>query len=133
VASFRSCGAGRRECVVYWLMSSSAPGRIQRMVHPEHSATAWHYQVDPAWLTAFWVELAKSGERVLAQVHTHGGRACHSPTDDDGALVYQAGFLSLVLPGFAMRNDSAQNAFLAELDESGKWREVTIEERLRWK
>jgi hypothetical protein len=127
----RSCGGARRECVVYWV-GSGAAGAIARAVHPVHTATPVHYQVDDAWLTRFWVDLATTAEQVRAQVHTHGGRASHSPTDDKGALVYQEGFLSLVLPGFAMRDDCKEDAFLAELDSTGSWRRVPVRERLAW-
>jgi hypothetical protein len=129
---FRSCGDGRRECVVYWIGPASIPGTITRVVHPKHTATDRYYRVDDGWLTGFWVELAGTGETVRVQVHTHGGRACHSPTDDEGALLYEPGFLSLVVPGFAMRHDAAERTYLAELDALGSWHEVTVQERLQW-
>lgn len=128
----RTCGAGRRECVAYLVRSASDSTRITRTVHPEHRATATHYRVDDAWLTRFWIELARSGESVSIQVHTHGGLAGHSHTDDEGALVYQQGFLSLVLPGFAMQDGCRDDAYLAELDQAGRWVAVPIDERLQW-
>ena len=128
----RRCGAGRRECVVFWVGSAEATGVITRMVHPKHTATPWHYRVDDAWLNGFWLGLARSHESVKAQVHTHGSRASHSRTDDMGALVYQEGFLSLVVPRFAMQDDCRDRAFLAELDASGQWREVEVGERFTW-
>jgi len=128
----RQCGAGRRECVAFWLGPAQTPGVITRVVHPEHVATPWYYRVDDAWLTRFWLALAESHESVRMQVHTHRGRAGHSPTDDAGALVYQEGFLSLVLPRFAMQDDCRDRAFLAELDASGQWREVPVRERIAW-
>ncbi len=129
----RTCGSGRRECVAYWVRPASEPARVTRMVHPEHHATATHYRVDDAWLTQFWIELAHSGESVSVQVHTHSGLAGHSHTDDEGALVYQTGFLSLVLPGFAIQDHCRDDAYLAELDAAGHWVAVAMEERLRWK
>jgi hypothetical protein len=128
----RTCGAGRRECVVYWVGPAQTAGLVTRVVHPIHTAKPWHYQVDDAWLTQFWLGLASTHESVRLQVHTHGGRAFHSPTDDAGALVYQQGFLSLVLPGFAMRNDCLRQAFLAELDGAGIWHPVRFREKLAW-
>jgi hypothetical protein len=129
---FRSCGAGRRECVAYWVAPCSEPDQLTRAVHPKHSATRSHYEVEGAWLTGFWVELARAGETVRAQVHTHGRFAGHSPTDDAGALVYQEGFLSLVLPWFAKRLDPRDGAYLVELSAGGEWKELPVEERLRW-
>jgi hypothetical protein len=132
VEHFRTCGGRRRECVAYWIGPAHLPGTVTRVVHPIHTATGRHYRVDDAWLTRFWVELAGTGETVRVQVHTHGGRACHSPTDDEGALVYEPGFLSLVVPGFAMQDDAVDRTYLAELDAFGRWHEVTIGERLQW-
>ena len=132
VEIFRSCGQGRRECVVYWVGPSSDDLRVVRPVHPVHTATPRHYEVDGAWLTQLWVELARRGESVLAQVHTHRGQAGHSTTDDQGAIVYQAGFLSLVLPWFAMKRDSRRGVFLAELSSAGAWEEIEVGKRLRW-
>ena len=132
VACFRSCGEGRRECVAYWVGPVAVPGIVTQVVHPKHTASARYYRVDDAWLTAFWIELAGRGDTVRVQVHTHGGRACHSPTDDEGALVYEPGFLSLVVPGFAMQDDSVARTYLAEFDDVGKWHEVDVRERLRW-
>jgi hypothetical protein len=132
VERLRTCGGGRHECVVYWIGPAHLPGTVMRVVHPVHTATGRYYRVDDAWLTGFWVELAGTGETVRIQVHTHGGRACHSPTDDEGALVYEPGFLSLVVPGFALQDDAIDRTYLAELDARGHWYEVTVGERLQW-
>jgi proteasome lid subunit RPN8/RPN11 len=129
---FRICGDGRRECVVYWVGPASIPGTITRVVHPKHTATGRYYRIDETWLTGFWLELAGTGETVRIQVHTHGGRPCHSSTDDEGALVYESGFLSLVVPGFATHDDAVERTYLAELDAQGTWHEVTVHERLQW-
>jgi len=132
IDTFRTCGNGRRECIHYWVGPTADSGQLSRAVHPVHSSTPRHYEVDGAWLTRFWVELALGGESVRVQVHTHGKLAGHSPTDDSGALVYQRGFLSLVIPWFAMRDDPRVGAYLAVLDEDGQWEEVALEDQLRW-
>jgi hypothetical protein len=110
----------------------SNPGEVNRAIHPAHKASAGHYEVDGAWLTSLWLELANTQNRVRVQVHTHGGQAFHSERDDKNALVYQPGFLSIVLPGFAMRDDCHQRAFLAEVAPEGGWHQVSVESRLRW-
>jgi hypothetical protein len=35
---FRVCGAGQRECVVYWLGLRHARGEVSEVVHPRHVA-----------------------------------------------------------------------------------------------
>ncbi len=127
---FRRCGKGRRECVVYWLGPAEDPSTIDEIVHPVHDASPMHYEVDSKWLTAFLFELGRRRRSVLVQVHTHGGRAFHSPTDDEYPIVQSEGFLSLVLPAFAMRPLRGDELFLARLDGVGEWREVAVGDHL---
>jgi hypothetical protein len=58
------------------------------------------------------------------QVHTHGRRAFHSATDDAFPIVQTPGFLSLVLPWFAMGPVGLDDAFLVTLEHGGRWREL---------
>jgi hypothetical protein len=111
---------------------ASDHARITRVVHPQHTATPFHYRVDDEWLTQFWIGLSGTNESVRVQVHTHRGLAGHSLADNEGAIVYQPGFLSLVIPGFAMKDNCRQGAFLAELGESGKWLKRRVAELLSW-
>ena len=132
LAMLRSCGAGRRECVVYWVGPVSDPGLVTRAVHPDHTASPSHYEVDGAWHTGFWLHLANTQEQVRVQVHTHGGRAFHSVRDNKNALIYTFGFLSLVLPGFAMSDECRKTAFLAEVAANGCWKHISVGSRLKW-
>src|SRR6267378_3453248 len=50
IGIFRSCGGGRLECVAYWMGPASDHARITRVVHPQHTATPFHYRVDDEWL-----------------------------------------------------------------------------------
>jgi hypothetical protein len=93
-------------------------------------ATAGYYEVAEEWFHSFWVELDGRRRSVRAQVHTHGGRAFHSGTDDEGAIVQIPGYLSLVLPRFAMSADSREGAFLAQLDHHGRFVEVAVSDHL---
>ena len=52
-------------------------------------------------LHQFNVETYRRGERFIAQVHTHPGRAYHSEMDDRYAVVTSPGGLSLVVPDIA--------------------------------
>lgn len=130
--TFRLCGAGARECVVYWCAPIATPGAVDLVIHPEHSASRMSYDVDPAWLNRVGFELAREGRTVLAQVHTHEGIAFHSPTDDGWPLVSTPGFLSLVLPHFALNDVDLRSAYLAELAIDGRFGEVTVNSRMRF-
>ena len=122
---FRRCGAGRRECVSYWLGPLDSPRIVDEVVHPVHKAGRGGYAIDDGWLTAFWFDLARRSKSVRVQVHTHPGEAFHSATDDEWAVVHTPGFLSLVIPRFAQGPIGLEGAYLAERIATG-WRPVEI-------
>jgi hypothetical protein len=130
LATMRECGAGRCECVCWLLSSLKDPDRIVEVVHPQHTASAGHYDIDEAWLHATWVSLAEDGRQVRAQMHTHPGAAYHSGRDDEFAAVQTPGFLSIVVPGFAQRSDDLTGAHVEEISETGAWRSVAAADRL---
>ena len=118
------CGGGRRECQVLWVSPWSDAQRLTRVVHPEHRAMSDGFELDGAWLSAFWWELARTKSGVRVQIHTHPGRAFHSPTDDEWPIVHTPGFLSLVIPHFAQGPPDFRGAYLTEIQPDGAWREV---------
>lgn len=122
--TLRRCGRGRRECQVLWLSSWAAPDAIRRIVHPSHSAHGGGFAVESRWVTALWLDLAKAVEGVRIQVHTHPGAAFHSKTDDDWPIVRTPGFLSLVIPNFALGPISLADSYLAMMGTDGGWHEV---------
>lgn len=124
----RGCGASRRECVVYWLGPNGAHDQIDEAVHPRHTTVAG-YEIDDGWLTQFWFDLARRQKGVRVQVHTHPRAAFHSRTDDDWALVHTPGFLSLVIPNFALGPISLDRTYLAERDATD-WARVSVRSRL---
>ena len=126
----RSCGQGRRECQAFWIAGTQTPNQILRLAHPAHASTAASVDVDMAWLTRFFFELADRNECIRAQVHSHPGAAFHSGTDDRWPVIRQHGFLSLVLPDFAAGKPDLRGAFLTEQDHQGEWRATNAHERI---
>jgi hypothetical protein len=120
----RACGRGRAECVVYWLAQLDQPGTIDDVVHPAHTASAGGYDVDGRWLNRLWLRLARERLELRAQVHTHPGAAYHSSRDDAMAALQTEGFLSLVLPDFALGGDPLTGAYLAARAGDGRWHAV---------
>jgi hypothetical protein len=118
----RSCGAGCRECVVYWLGPRAAEGEVSKVVHPRHTATATSYDVDGSWLNELWLRLARDELELRVQVHTHPGSAFHSSRDDDMAAIQTADFASLVIPRFALGEISLTGAHLEQRGRDGGWR-----------
>ena len=129
-AHFRTCGRGLRECQSLWLSSWNTPGKLARVIHPEHVSHVGGYIVDDSWLNEFWLELADRNMGVRVQVHTHPRQAFHSASDDAYPIIHRPGFLSLVIPNFAMGPVGFDDAYLTEIQADGSWREVPIAERL---
>jgi hypothetical protein len=129
-AHFRGCGLGRRECQVLWVSPWGAPETISKAVHPEHEAHVGGFVLADHWLNDFWFRLAEENLGVRIQVHTHPGEAFHSPTDDAFPIIHTTGFLSLVIPNFALGPIGFEGAFLTEIQADGRWREIAITERL---
>lgn len=126
----RSCGAGERECKLYWLSPWTKPDELAEVAHPQHDSGRYGLAIHDAWITRFWNELMERGFGVRVQVHTHPGAAFHSPTDDAYPLIHEVGFLSLVVPNFALGRIGFERAYLTEIQPDGSWRQVDVAERL---
>ncbi len=120
----RKCGQGRDECVVYWTGPQGFLGAVDDVVQPRHRSSPEWYEIDPAWITEFFLGLRSSRRTARAQVHTHPGMASHSLTDDCYPLAPSPGFLSLVLPDFATGPVGLRSAYLVEMRPDGTWAEV---------
>lgn len=129
-AVLRRCGGGWRECQVLWTAPWANPDTVTTVIHPLHRAHGDGFELDGAWLTTFWQHLVAEGHGVRVQVHTHPGRAFHSATDDAWPIVHTPGFLSLVIPRFALGTPGLDGAYLVEVGPDGRWREVSPAERL---
>ena len=128
-STLRSCGAGERECKLYWLSYWRDVGQLVEVAHPEHDASRYGLTIHDRWITKFWNELADRGLGVRVQVHTHPGAAFHSPTDDAFPLIHEVGFLSLVIPDFALGEVGFDGAYLTEIQPDGRWQQVAIGSR----
>lgn len=129
-AHFRDCGRGSRECHSLWLSSWDSPDTIARVVHPKHRSHVGGCVVDNAWLNTFWVELAEINMGVRVQIHTHPAEAFHSASDDAFPIIHRAGFLSLVVPNFALGPVGFDDVHLTEIQDDGTWKEVPVSSRL---
>jgi hypothetical protein len=127
---FRSCGRGQRECQALWISAWRSPETITDVVHPAHRAHAQGFVLDDLWLNRFWLELAEQDKGIRVQIHTHPRDAFHSATDDAFPIIHTPGFLSLVIPNFAIGPIGLREAFLTEIENDGLWREVRCEQRL---
>jgi len=126
----RRCGSGQAECVVYLTGPVNRPTLVDDVVHPVHTASIAGYDLDSSAISELWRDLAALQRSIRVQVHTHPRAAYHSSRDDSLALVHTQGFLSLVIPNFALGEIGFDGAFLAELDHHGRWPGVPIDNRL---
>jgi hypothetical protein len=130
-ATLRSCGAGERECQLYWASPWTDSLTLTEVVHPKHRSNFHGSILDGAWISRFWLDLADRNLGVRVQVHTHPGEAFHSATDDDYPLIHETGFLSLVIPDFAAGPVGFRRAYLTEIQTDGAWRQVPVDERFK--
>jgi hypothetical protein len=119
----RECGREECECIVYWI-GPAHESLIDGLEHPVHLRSALGYQVDDGWLTTFWKALGESKRSIKAQIHTHPAEAFHSATDDEWPIVSQAGFISIVIPDFALGQPSLENAWVGRLCTNGEWQKL---------
>ena len=99
--TLRELAGGVRESVILWTGIERASGAlVRRMIIPRQRATAIGFEVSMAERLRIAQELADSGEKLLAQLHTHPRDAFHSPTDDRLALPRHTGAISIVVPNF---------------------------------
>lgn len=129
-AIFRACGANCRECQVYWISEWRNPSLLTEVVHPRHRSGMYGLAIDDRWIGSFWDDLAQRDMGVRVQVHTHPFEAFHSETDDAFPLLFDVGFLSLVIPNFATGPLGFDDAYLAEIQPDGRWAEVAIPSRI---
>lgn len=117
------CGQGERECAVYWT-GPSLDDTVDSVEHPIHTRSAGGYEVELGWLTDFWKRLAVAKRSVKAQVHTHPGDAYHSACDDRWPIVSQAGFISIVLPNYAIGRRNLEDAWVGVILCDGSWQRL---------
>lgn len=104
---------------------------LTEVAHPKHWSSRYGLSIESDWIGHFWSDLAERGMGVRIQVHTHPGEAFHSETDDAYPLLFDVGFLSLVIPDFAMGPVGFRDAYLAEIQPDGRWQQMDIGSRIR--
>ena len=77
------------------------------------------------------VWLYRKGLSLIAQIHSHPGRAYHSDTDDRYAVATTVGCFSLVMPDFARGPFQIERLASYRLDASGAWRAIGASQAAR--
>lgn len=122
----REGGRRQEERVALWLARASAkyPADVVEVYEPDQVAEVDYFNLPTESMRALMSHLTATRRRIVAQIHTHPGRAYHSEADATWAIVRHVGALSLVLPTFAasttLRN-FLQQAKIYELSSAGEW------------
>lgn len=132
VEALRSFGQNRCEGLVLWLGTSSGnEARISdAWVPPQtpiRSESGVGYMVSGETLTEISRECRRRGVGLVAQVHSHPGRAYHSDADDRYATVTTNGGFSLVVPNFGV-GPARIAAWAAYRLKGSDWVEMTLRE-----
>lgn len=135
MAVLRAFGRRHLEGLVLWFgVIDGARASVYEVSAPPQTPiadeTGVGYLVDGDTLAAVNIYLEENRLRLLAQVHSHPGRAYHSAMDDRYATVTQEGGFSLVVPDFAAGSaDVATWANYRLLDRH--WREMSASDVAR--
>jgi proteasome lid subunit RPN8/RPN11 len=120
-----NCGKRGVEGMALWIgRIESDRGILTEALIPKQSGLRTEHglavTVDGAELHRINVYLHQRKLRLIAQVHSHPGRAYHSDTDDRYAIATTLGCFSLVVPDFAT-GPFAIEAFATYRLLEGKW------------
>lgn len=126
---------GRRGCegLVLWLgyFGDDNTCRVENVfVPPQNSLKSEDgvgYFVDSKTLFVLNKHLSTTGLRLLAQVHSHPGRAYHSAADDRYCIVTIEGGVSIVVPDFGFCPADLLMWATYRLDR-GRWKELSKKE-----
>ncbi|MFA9516582.1 hypothetical protein ACERIT_05095 [Halopenitus sp. H-Gu1] len=94
-------GAEETEAYVFWAGAvTDGEAYITTCVYPTANARHGGVKVPLRKMTEINLELRDRDQLVLAQVHSHPGVARHSPVDEEKAVSFHEGFVSIVVPDF---------------------------------
>lgn len=69
-----------------------------------------------------------SGDLIYARIHSHPGKAFHSPTDDGNGVISHQGAISIVVPSFAADTIELHACAIYRLELGRGWLPIGIDE-----
>lgn len=94
-------GEDGKEGYVFWAGAvADNEAYITTCVYPTANARQGGVKVPLEKMTEINLELRDRDQLILAQVHSHPGVARHSPVDEEKAVSFHEGFVSIVIPDF---------------------------------
>lgn len=121
----RDAGRGRDEAYLVWVGRIEGVSAVVLQVWSVSAeARAAHARVPIDEVLELGKRVSERHLFILAQVHSHPGKAFHSPIDDEHPISSQVGFLSIVVPNFA--KDAAGDGWAYyEHEGHGRWHQLT--------
>lgn len=126
----RKVGETGREGMVLWVgKHEELTFTVTNLVIPKQkgliTADGVCVIIEPDELRILNLELYRHDLRLIAQLHTHPGRAYHSQTDDEYAIARTIGAFSLVIPNFAVRPFALNECATYCLSAKGSWDQLS--------
>ena len=101
----RKRGRRRQEGIVLWagaVTPNAEEAYVMSFIVPKRGHWGGGVRLDSKVLLKLSEELEKRDLLLLAQVHSHPGDFGHSLGDEERAVSYRLGFVSIVVPNFAL-------------------------------
>lgn len=126
VRVLRRRGQRKQEGLVLWAGATTQNAEEAYLVSyivPKRGHWDGGVRLDSQFLLKLSEELEKRDLLLLAQVHTHPGDFGHSLGDEKRAVSYRVGFISIVVPCFAVKNiQNLSECYIYEYEGNWKWR-----------
>lgn len=122
----RIVGHRGNEGIVFWVgKQDGTTFHVTNLVIPEQRGISTEdgicAYIEGEELARLNMEFHKRHLQLIAQVHSHPGAAYHSRTDDEFAVATRIGSFSLVVPDFAVRPFSFEEAAIYRINSAGQW------------
>lgn len=129
IAGLREFGKRGLERHALWVgREEGGTFAVKEVVFPEQQNTGFSYEVSDEEMFRVCRDAGRQGMAVMCQVHTHPGRAFHSPIDSEGSALALPGSLSVVVPDYAEGNAGEPSKWAAYVFDGSTWRRLRPKE-----
>lgn len=118
-------GKLRKEGLVFWSGTLNGDvANIKTVICPETIATCVSAKLSRNGLEYIYNTIKKNNEFLFIQVHSHPGIAFHSDDDDNEAISFKKGFISIVVPYFGKYMEDLSSCLIFEHIGNSIWKEL---------
>lgn len=132
LAHLREGGSQNCETVVLWLGTErDGVAAVHEVYRPEQEVEVDRFRLPAHSVRAMMGRIRETRLHIVAQIHSHPGRAFHSKADDAWAIVRRVGAISIVVPFFAQgadRSNFGDRSATYQLNNANRWAEVRFSE-----